>query len=225
MKKEDGQVTKDRYKIVRVRKEECEPFIMDIHYAKRMPPITYAYGLYDRYGGIFGTGELVGIVTYGTPFSCTLRTGIAGKEYEKRVLELNRLCLLNNKKNEASMLVGASLKMLPKDFIVVSFADSGQNHHGCVYQATNFLYTGLSAKRSDYHMKGKENKHHQTLLQEFIGSEHRTKDMLDKYGDLMYRKERSRKHRYIIFTGNKRFKKQALKSLKYEIKPYPKRTE
>lgn len=186
-----------------------------------MPPISYAYGLINKNDGLFGS-KLVGIVTYGVPFSCTLRRGIAGREFESNVLELNRLCLLNNKKNEASLLVGSSLKLLPNDSIIVNFADSAQGHYGYVYQSTNFLYTGLTTKRSDFHVKGKENIHHQTLLQEFIGSNNRTQDLLNKYKDRVYRVERSIKHRYINFAGNKRFKKKVLKSLKYGIKPYPK---
>ena len=221
----DGLIMRENYKIIPIKKKDYEYFILNIHYAKRMPPISYAYGLIDINGGVLGNGELVGIITYGFPFSSSLRSGIAGSMYEKRVLELNRLCLLNNKKNEASMLVGGSLKLLPNDSIVVSFADTEQNHYGYVYQATNFLYTGLSAKRSDYIMRGKEHMHHQNILDEFRGSKTRTKDMLNKYGDLMYIKERSRKHRYIIFVGNKRFKKMARKSLKYEIKPYPKKVD
>jgi len=43
--------------------------------------------------------------------------------------------------------------------VVVSYADTSQNHHGYIYQATNWIYTGLSAKRPDYKIKGLEHLH------------------------------------------------------------------
>src|SRR5690606_38056970 len=131
-----------------------------VHYAKRVPSISYAFGL-------FLNNELVGVVTYGTPPSAPLRRGICGDDYKSMVLELNRLCLLYNRKNEASMLVGASLRKLPRPRIVVSFADTNQEHVGYVYQACNFVYCGLSAKRTDWKVKGKEHLHGQTIADEF----------------------------------------------------------
>ena len=44
----------------------------------------------------------------------------------------------------------------------------------------------------------------------------------EKYGDDFYYVERSRKHRYIYFVGNKSQKKTMLNALKYEVMPYPK---
>jgi hypothetical protein len=197
-----------------ISRKECEPFILDIHYAKRFPSITYAFGMFEN-------NELIGIVTYGTPASSTLRRGIAGDKYIDKVLELNRLVLKYNRKNEASKLVGKSLKMLPES-IVVSFADIEQGHVGYVYQACNFYYTGLSAKRTDWKIRGKEHLHGQTIADEFRGVENRAKAIREKYGDDFYLKERSRKHRYVYLVGSKTFKKQALKELKYDIVNYPK---
>ena len=198
-----------------ITRQQCEPFIIGIHYAKRWPSISYAYGL-------FNGDELIGVVTYGTPPSAPLKRGIAGDEYKQDVLELNRLCLKYNRKNEASKLVGASLKMLPKNRIIVSFADTEQNHVGTVYQATNFLYCGLSAKRTDWKVKGKEHLHGQTIADEFRGVKNRARAMRDKYGDDFYLHPRSRKHRYIFITGSKTYKKRVLAALKYEVMPYVK---
>jgi hypothetical protein len=49
-----------------------------------------------------------------------------------------------------------------------------------------------------------------------------TQAMRDKYGEDFYLAPRPRKHRYIIFTGNRTFKKKVFKELKYEVKSYPK---
>lgn len=197
-----------------IGRTECAPFILDIHYAKRWPSISYAYGLFDD-------SELVGVVTYGTPPSAPLKRGIAGDEFKHQVLELNRLCLKYNRKNEASRLVGASLRELPES-IVVSFADTEQDHKGYVYQACNFMYCGLSAKRTDWKVKGKEHLHGQTVADEFRGTKDRAAAMRAKYGDDFYLHPRPRKHRYVYLVGCKRFKRKALKALKYKIEDYPK---
>lgn len=197
-----------------ISRNQCAPFILGIHYAKRWPSISYAYGLFDG-------DELTGIVTYGTPPSAPLRRGIAGDQFKSQVLELNRLCLKYNRKNEASRLVGASLRMLPES-IVVSFADTDQGHKGYVYQACNFHYCGLSAKRTDWKVKGKEHLHGQTIADEFRGMPDRAAAMRAKYGDDFYLSPRPRKHRYVFFVGSKTFKRRAMSALKYGIEPYPK---
>lgn len=206
------------YGVKKISREQCTPYILGIHYAKRWPSISYAFGLYAN-------GILCGVVTYGTPPSSSLRKGVAGEFYIKNVLELNRLCLKHNRQNEASRLVGKSLRLLPKNKIIVSFADIGQNHLGWVYQATNFLYTGLSAKRTDWKIRGKEHLHGCTIGDEFRGKRNRAQLMREKYGDNFYLAPRSRKHRYIFIHGDKAFKKSATAALKYKIQDYPKTNE
>ena len=200
--------------IRKITRNDCAPFILGIHYAKRWPSISYAFGLFEN-------SELIGVVTYGTPPSAPLKRGIAGDKYKHQILELNRLCLRYNRKNEASKLVGASLKQLPES-IVVSFADTEQGHKGYVYQACNFIYCGLSAKRTDWKVKGKEHLHGQTIADEFRGVKNRAAAMREKYGSDFYLHPRPRKHRYVFLVGSKTFKKHAKKAIKYNQEDYPK---
>jgi hypothetical protein len=201
-------------KVIPIPSKEAAPWLLNKHYARRMCPISYAFGAYLD-------GNLIGVVTYGTPASSSLREGIAGKEWANSVLELNRLCC-DSQKNLASMIVGKSLVMLPKPSIVVSYADTLQGHVGYIYQATNFIYTGLSAKRTDWRVKGKEHLHGATIADESRGQKNRAEWMRNKYGNDFYLEERSRKHRYIYLCGDKRQKANMLKSLKYNQEPYPK---
>lgn len=195
--------------------KEARPWLLQRHYARRMCPISYAFGLYRGH-------DLIGVVTYGTPLSSTLRNGICGKNMAEHVLELNRLCC-ENSKNVASLLVGRSLRMLPKPSIVVSYADSNQGHIGYVYQATNFAYTGLSSSFKDPMVKGLEHKHHTTIGDEGRGHASRAEYLRNKYGKgNVYYIERARKHRYVFVVGSKKQKKQIISSLKYPIKSYPK---
>jgi len=185
----------NRLIILPIKSEETYPWLLQKHYAKRIPQIMYAFGLYEE-------STLVGVVTYGIPASPSLCMGICGKEWSDKVLELNRLCLQDNIKNQSSFLVSNSIKLLPKPTIVVSYADQAQGHVGYVYQATNFLYTGSTKERTD--MGGRDGKH----------SRHNK--------DPSIRVFRSSKNRYVYFHGDKKQKKLMRNLLKYEVLPYPK---
>ena len=199
--------------VSKVKRSDCSDFILNVHYAKRWTSITYAFGL-------FKDDEMIGVVTFGTPSSAPLRKGIAGVEFSNHILELNRLCLRYNKKNQASFLVANAIKLLPKNKIIISFADTSQNHKGIVYQACNFTYHGLSAKRTDWKIKGLEHLHGQTIADEFRGKKNRSQLMREKYGDNFYLAPRPRKHRYIYLHGSKSFKNKV--SINYKQEPYPK---
>lgn len=176
---------------------DTKPFILNIHYARRMPCIQYAYGL-------FINNTLSGVVSYGQPASPSLCKGVAGEENRHNVIELNRLALLPvlNGNNYSSILVGRSLKMLPKGLFVVSYADGeGWGHIGYVYQATNWIYTGKTKSRTDKYSESGHSRH---------------------YGDNEKRRQyRTAKHRYVYLTGNR---KKQMKELRYEVFPYPKGT-
>ena len=188
---------KSEYEVVQIPYSATKDWILNIHYAKRMPSISFAYGLY-RYD------EMVGMVSYGTPASPFLCKGICGEEHKKNVIELNRLVLKDNLPNEASFLVSRSLKLLPRPKVVVSYADTAQDHAGIIYQACNFLFTGTTKPRTD--MAGKDGKHSRQHL-----------------GDRQNRINRTAKHRYVYIIGSKKDKKMLRNALKYTIEDsYPK---
>jgi len=193
-----GICKQGRY-VERITYEQTKPFILGIHYARRMPNVQYAYGLFED-------GKIVGIVTYGQPASPFLCKGIAGEENRHNVLELNRLVVLPeyNGKNNASFLVGNSLKMLPNHTFVVSYADwGGWQHVGYVYQATNFFYTGMTKRRTDIASKYGHSRHYK------VGSKER--------------QIRTEKHRYVYLVGSKRDRRKMLNELRYPIiSQYPK---
>jgi len=195
-------------KVFQIKSSETYGWLLKKHYAKRIPNIVYAFGLYDN-------TDLTGVVTYGIPPSDALCRGVCGSEHKAHVIELNRLCLEHNRKNEASFLVAHSLHLLPKPKIVVSYADTSKNHVGYIYQATNFLYTGLSAKRDEWRVIG-SNKHSKTITAQSTLKER--KENKEKFEVV----ERPRKHRYIYFVGNKKQKKLLKLCLNYKVKPYPK---
>ena len=202
-------------RVLPIKNEETHDWLLRVHYAKRIPSISYAFGLFDAQ-------NLVGVVTYGCPPSPALCEGVAGKQNASLVLELNRLVLSQPIKNGPSVLVSHSLKLLPKPSIVVSYADSAQGHVGYVYQATNFLYTGLSAKRTDWKIRGQEYLHGKTVSNMATGQASPVEYMRQRFGDDFYLADRPRKHRYVYICANKKDKKRLLAELIYPVEPYPK---
>ena len=196
------------YKVLQIKSRETYSWLLNKHYAKRIPHIMFSFGLYNA-------TNLIGVLTYARPASNALCVGVCGREYSEYVFELNRLCLLNNKKNEASFFISKTLKLLKKPKIIVSYADTNMDHNGYIYQATNFLYTGMSAKRTEWRMKG-SNRHSKTI------TEQSTLEDRIKNTELYERVERPRKHRYIYFAADKKTKKLFHSKLNYKIKQYPK---
>ena len=113
----------NEYNVEPINYQDCLPFILDIHYARRVPSLSWAFRLFkkgDNPHDLFRVGPLVGIVSFGTPPSPSLCEGVCGVEHKENVVELNRLVLRDNLKNEASFLVSRALKLLPKPKVVVS---------------------------------------------------------------------------------------------------------
>jgi len=185
-----------------------------------MPSITYSFGLFNS------DNILNGVCTFGFPMASQLQDAVNGLF---DVIELNRLVVNDGlPKNTTSFFVSSCLNMIPKPMVVVSYADNGMGHHGYIYQATNWVYTGLGAGGWGWAVKGLENMHH-TSIEDSVGRyENRNTDvsleslLKAKYGDKLYKKQESEKHRYFFFCGNKRERKLFNLNLKYPILPYPK---
>ncbi len=204
---------KETYAIQPISYKEAMDIVVEKHYLHRKCPVSRAYGLVD-----IATDEVVGVVTYGVSPSSTLLKGICGPEEAHNVYELNRLWVDDMvAKNGESYLVANSMKLLDRE-IIVSFADTSQGHVGYIYQAANFIYTGLSAKFKDPKVVGKENMHHATYANGLTNAQ-----VVEKFGaENVTFVERPRKHRYIYFNCDKRRKKELLKKLRYKTMPYPK---
>jgi len=187
------------------------------HYLKRKAQAMYAFGLYESDSII---APMIGCVIFGKPASPSLCVGICGQEESSRVIELTRLWIDDSSpRNAESFLIGAALRLLPSEYdIIVSYAEIGAGHRGIVYQATNFLYTGLSDAHVEWRLDGVSGQHSRHLFDEHGGIEGAKKF----YGDRLQRTERGRKHRYIMFRGSKKRRRELVQKLRYKLEPYPK---
>jgi hypothetical protein len=168
---------------------------------------------------------LAGCITYGIPPSVTTQRP-CGDKYRKNTIELNRLFIFDwAGHNSESWLIGQSFRILhstfPDYFILISFADTGKDHYGFIYQATNWLYTGLSDKSGCYsriEINGRE--HSQKFFYNLFGTQSK-KVIKEHYPDAIFHPY-TQKHRYIYFLGTRRERKELRKALKWSSLPYPK---
>lgn len=190
-----------RGEVVEIPTDEAGRFLLPRHYSGRIPSISKAFGWYVD-------GRLMAVCTFGKPASPSLCDGICGKEYSQNVYELNRLCREDGFDEPLSCFVSACLRRLrTMRWIIVSYSDTGVGHHGYIYQACNFLYTGATKERTDiYTGDGKHSRHY-----------------TDEDMSCGYRQVRSAKHRYVYFcTHLKSEKDEWRRALKYPVQPYPK---
>ena len=127
-------------------------------------------------------------------------------------------------KNMESYCISQSFKYIkenhPNIKVLISFADPDAGHHGYIYQATNWLYCGLSMKTGGYTYYFDEKwQHPRTTVSKYGTRKH--EEILKIDPNIKF-KRIPQKHRYIMLLGNKREIKEMRGKLKYPILPYPK---
>lgn len=180
-------------------KESIE-FLLPRHYSGRKPQICFAFGWYFD-------GVLKAVCTFGKPPSPAPPKAMFRGKYIQHIYELNRLCREEDLKEPLSQFLGECLRKLKsKDLVILSYADTGMNHNGYVYQACNFIYTGKTKQRNDPYLEGNKHARHG------YKATNNTKKVI-----------RTPKHRYVYFcTKNKKLKKEWLSLLSFPIESYPK---
>lgn len=193
----------NEYKIVALNQQEYKPWVLEKHYAKRLPSVSYAFGLVH-------IDKIVGVVTFGYPPNYSYNNGkCIFNTYECLTLELNRLVVNDHSiRNLPSYFVSNALKKLPKPCAIVSYADPNQNHVGYIYQATNWFYTGESSVKHRYHFED--------------GSTFDIRRGIDKKGKIVKVEKLKPTHRYIYFNASKSEKKKMIKDMKMKVLEYPK---
>ena len=110
--------------------------------------------------------------------------------------------------------------MIRGSHIIVSYADENWGHHGYIYQATNWIYTGKSSQEKIILVDGVET-HRWTIYSKYGTS---SIPALIAAGHSIEYKEQTGKHRYFQVTGNKKEKKKLRNEIidKYGSVEYPK---
>lgn len=118
------------------------------HYSKTLPvPPRITFGVWED-------DAFIGVVIYSRGASPGLGTPYGLKQTE--VCELTRVALTAHTA-PVSQIVAVTMRELrrtnPGVRLVVSFADPYEGHHGGIYQAGNWIYTGRSAPSKTFYDK------------------------------------------------------------------------
>jgi hypothetical protein len=214
------EITLSQLEMRVIDREIVRKFMIDNHYSQTCPKVM-SVSL-----GFFFEDILTTAIVYSTSPNRSLSNFISSLSTHQNTLELSRLFSINEcPKNTESYCIGQSINYIKKNMphikFLVSFSDSNWGHHGYVYQATNWMYTGESRPRNKVFIDGKD-VHTKTLFNSF-GTDDISK-LIEIYGDrISVKKESGGKHRYILVVSqSKNEKKKLMNSLKVNSLPYPK---
>jgi len=163
--------------------------------------------------GVWENGKYIGVVIFGlgaTPNLC--------KSMSMEMTEVCELCrvALTKHTSKTTRIIRIAINFLksqcPGIKMIVSFADTGQNHHGGIYQAGNWIFLG--SKRLDSWVINGKKMHPRSVVAKY-GSQ--AISHVKKFDKNAY-KTWGIKHKYIYPLANR---------TKWEkmSKPYPKRVE
>lgn len=156
--------------------------------------------------GAWENGKYIGCVIFGRGANNNMLKPFGLQQNDG--CELVRIAL-NKHNNPVSKIMALAIKFLKKSQpnlkLIVSYADPEEGHHGGIYQACNWIYTGLSSKAIKVFYKGKWS-HKKTVDDSGVNQ-----TFLDK-------KTVEGKHRYLMPLDEK----MKIKVAKL-AKPYPKR--
>ncbi len=205
--------------IRQITPKEARPFIASYHYTKTFPDSSkYVFA------GYFGT-VLGGIVVYGMGGGKGQYTSLIPDIQNGEYVELTRLWSPDGMpKNIESKLIGGSLKLLPQKIkLVISFADPSRKHRGTIYQATNFIYCGMSLGGKVLIKDGIEAHPRLLGIYKMRRAEFKNKKLEEIRKILGWEyKPSAGKHRYVMLRGRKLERKRMYKFLEHRVCPYPK---
>ena len=184
------------------------------HYSQRMPKSKLLKV------GVWEENRFVGVVIYGVGGGNSTRGDKYGLDPAGEVVELVRVALRDHQ-TPVSRIVAISLMFLrkscPKLRMVISFADTSQGHHGGIYQAGNWIYTGITSADREFHVKG-EILHPRTIhLRGWKQNESWLQTNVDRNARLV---RMPGKHRYLMPLDDA-----MRKQIAPLAKPYPKRVK
>lgn len=161
------------------------------HYSKSMP-----VGKSVRIG-VWEDGQYIGCVVFARGAAMNL-----GKPYglkQTEICELARVALSRHH-TPVSRILAIAVKMLRKIYdvrLIVSFADKDQDHHGGIYQACGWLYTGDTGQHWIFENKDGQRLHPRQVSASGLRPEFGVVKRVDKIADCV-RVRAKGKHRYVL---------------------------
>ncbi|MEK5338134.1 protein Mom [Bacillus sp. FSL M8-0166] len=185
----------------------CEQF----HYSKCLP-----VGKLVKVGA-WEDGNFIGVVIFsrgansriGSPYGLT----------QKECCELTRVALTKHK-SFVSEILAKAIKFLrnqsPNIQLIISYADAEQNHHGGIYQATNWIYEGKTDGEHYFIINGKKT-HPKSIHSKYGKGSQRLEWLKENIDSNAQKHITIGKHKYLMPLTKKMRKK-----IIHLHKPYPK---
>jgi hypothetical protein len=198
-------------KVAPISQVDAKNLLVSNHYLHSFPGGT------KLHFGIFYQSSLMGAITLGVgPF---LGYGLVNGATPEDCITLTRLWLEDDlPRNSESRVIGILLQSLQKETslkFVLAYSDPAAGHLGTIYQATNWVYTGLSSATPLYDI-GDGILHHSRSLAHGLGT-HSIRYLVSQ-GINVKTVPQMAKHRYIYFLD------QSWRSrLIVPVLPYPKK--
>ena len=161
------------------------------HYSRRMPmPPFVRVGAWER-------GKFIGCLIFARGANMNI-----GKPYGLAVTEVAELVrvALTSHESPVSRVMSIAVRFLRKHSpglrLLISYADPNEGHHGGIYQACGWIYTGASADSLQFLHEGRW-KHSREVTADSFGKSSRGSAKVDGWQSLPRRKVPG-KHRYLL---------------------------
>jgi hypothetical protein len=206
---------------------------------------TMPGGVKNCFGLYFGD-YLASVEVFGSTAGSRLAASVCGPEHADKVAVLVRGATQHwadpprtsadgrtHTGGAASHLIAEACKLMAAKGkpITIAIADPRGGERGQIYSSVNFLYTGMTKGTEDY--IDADGKRHNTRQVHGLTRDRRN-------GELNYTRTRAEqkdillqqgckfervggKHRFVLFSGNRRTKRLLRKALKWEVLPHPRR--
>lgn len=203
-----GRVS-DRYRVERLGMAVCRAVMERKHYLRSLGSFLDGFGMWHEEDG------LVGVICYGQPSPPVYRA-FRGRDFG--LYSLSRLVMESG--HPASILIVRSAGMLRRrPCAIVSYADAGMGHVGIVYQAVNWLYTGMVRSHDDMYLIDGVPRHSLTVVRGMGITA--PKRWARENGIEVVRSDW--KHRYVGIVGNRWERSAILAAMSWPVvRPYPK---
>lgn len=195
----------------------AETIILDYEWIGTMPlprSCRYMFGIYFE-------GVLGGALVYVEPSTRQFLV-----DYPRKVVQLNRGATAHwTPRNTASRMIGQSVRHLRREGVIaiIAYCTPEAGEIGEIYQACNFMYTGMTAPSTSYYLDN-----HwvsaRTLADKIKWARTRSEAWQVKFATLPSR-QLGGKFRYVLPIGTKKENAEFVAHFKYQSLPYPKRAE
>jgi hypothetical protein len=209
--------------------DEAQNLILANEWLGNMGTTEFSFGLY------FGD-HLAGVACFGRTAGTKVAESVCGAEHAHIVATLCRgACVHWAHPHSASFLINAACRQMAnnKNYkLFIGYSDFRAGEIGTVYQASNWLYCGMTSPTEKFRTPSGEIKDARLVsaysrdrsggMLRYKRSRAEQKQLLVEDGCEFF-KDGGRKHRYVGIYGDRRTKRLLRSALRWEVLPYPKR--